>query len=116
MDSKIVKESKCIVIKTQLIWQKIYKTDEDWVELKTVSMSFIISIIDVQVIKILAPFKKLTKMGQSRDSDLGSVAGVLWGFDMLLEVLERARKEFIMPQNKTGHLATCIDHSWHLFK
>ncbi len=31
-------------------------TNEDWVELETVSMSFIISIIDVQVIKILAPF------------------------------------------------------------
>jgi len=54
-------------------------------------------------------------MGQSRDADLGSIAGVLWGFDMLLEVLEKARKEFITPENKTGHLATCIDHSWHLF-
>ena len=90
-------------------------TDEDWFELKTVNISSIISIIDVQVIKILAPFKKLTKIGQSKDSDLGSVAGVLWGFDMLLEVLETARKEFITPENKTGHLATCIDHSWHLF-
>ena len=89
-------------------------TDEDWFELKMVNISSIISIIDVQVIKILAPFKKLTKIGQSKDSDLGSVACVLWGFDMLLEVLETARKEFITPENKTGHLATCIDHSWHL--
>jgi hypothetical protein len=34
---------------------------------------------------------------------------------MLLEVLENARAEFITPENKKGHLATCIDHGWHLF-
>ena len=55
---------------------------EDWIELKTVTTPSIISVIDVQVTKILAPFKKLTKFGQSRDTDLGSIAGVLWGFDM----------------------------------
>jgi len=41
--------------------------------------------------------------------------GVLWGFDMLLEVLEKARKEFITTENKKSHLATCIDHGWGLF-
>jgi hAT family C-terminal dimerisation region len=30
-------------------------------------------------------------------------------------VLEKARKEFITDENKNSHLATCIDHSWHLF-
>lgn len=54
-------------------------------------------------------------MGQERNTDLGSIGSVLWGFDILLEVLEKARKEFITPENKNDHLATCIDHSWHLF-
>ena len=34
---------------------------------------------------------------------------------MLLEVLEKARTEFITAENKKSHLATCIDHGWHLF-
>jgi hypothetical protein len=72
----------------------------------------IISIeIDKQVTKILAPFKQLTKMGQEKNTDLGSIGSVLWGFDILLEVLEKARKEFITEENKKSHLATCIDHS-----
>ena len=71
--------------------------------------------IDKQVTKILAPFKQLTKMGQERNTDLGSIGSVLWGFDILLEVLEKARREFITKENKNSHLATCIDHSWHLF-
>lgn len=58
----------------------------------------------------------MTKLGQSKNNDLGSIAGVLWGFDMLLEVLEKARTEFITPENKNTHLATCIDHGWHLFR
>ncbi len=54
-------------------------------------------------------------MGQEKNTDLGSIGSVLWGFDILLEVLEKARKEFITDKNKNSHLATCIDHSWHLF-
>jgi hypothetical protein len=57
----------------------------------------------------------LTKLGQSKNNDLSSIAGVLWGFDMLLEVLEQARKDWITPENKNSHLATCIDHGWGLF-
>jgi hypothetical protein len=34
---------------------------------------------------------------------------------MLLEVLEKARKDWITPQNQNSHLATCIDHGWGLF-
>jgi hypothetical protein len=63
----------------------------------------------------LVPFKKLTKLSQLKNNDLGSIAGVLWGFNMLLEVLEKARTEFITPESKKSHLATCIDHGWHLF-
>jgi hypothetical protein len=88
-------------------------SNEDWVELKTVT-TFIIQ-LTIQVTKILVPFKRLTKPGQSRNKDLSSVAGVLWGFDMLLETLEKARKDWITPENRNSHLATCIDHGWGLF-
>ena len=52
---------------------------------------------------------------------LGSIGSVLWGFDMLLEVLEKTREEYsIEKQNdddqnqKLSHLATCVDHSHRL--
>jgi hypothetical protein len=64
--------------------------------------------IDRQVTKILAPFKQLTKMGQERNTDLGSIGSVLWGFDILLEVLEKARKEFITAENKNSQLVSII--------
>ena len=54
-------------------------------------------------------------MEQEKNTDLASIGSVLWGFDILLEVLEKARKKFITEENKKSHLATCIDHSWHLF-
>lgn len=54
-------------------------------------------------------------MGQERNNDLGSIGSILWGFDILLDVLETARKEFITDENENSHLATCIDHGWHLF-
>ena len=60
-------------------------------------------------------FKQLTKLSQSKNKNLGLIAGILWGFDMLLEVLEKARIEFITLESKNSHLATCIDHGWHLF-
>src|SRR5579859_4861575 len=71
--------------------------------------------LTLQVTEILVLFKQLTKLGQSKNNDLGLIVGVLWGFNMLLEVLEKARTEFITPENKKSHLATCIDHGWHLF-
>ena len=37
------------------------------------------------------------------------------GFQHAPRSLEKARTEFIMPENKKSHLATCIDHGWHLF-
>ena len=49
---------------------------------------------------------------------LRSIDSVLWGFDMLLEVLEKMREEYsIEKQNdddqnqKLSHLATCVDHA-----
>jgi hypothetical protein len=51
------------------------------------------------------------KIGQAKNDNLGSIAKVLWGFDMLLEVLEKGQKNWIIAKNENSHLATCIDHS-----
>ena len=71
---------------------------------------------------LLKPFKILTKMGQEKNTPLGSIGSVLWGFDMLLEVLEKTREKYKIekrdPNNenqKLSHLATCIDHAHGLF-
>jgi len=62
---------------------------------------------------LLKPFKILTKIGQEKNTPLGSIGSVLWGFDMLLEVLEKTRKKYNIE--KLSHLATCIDHAHGLF-
>ena len=71
---------------------------------------------------LLKPFKILTKMGQEKNTPLGSIGSVLWGFHMLLEVLEKTREKYNIekrdPNNKNqklSHLATCIDHAHGLF-
>ncbi len=71
---------------------------------------------------LLKPFKKLTMMGQEKNTTLGSIGSVLWGFDMLLEVLEKTREKYNIekPDPKKGnqklsHLATCINHTHGLF-
>src|SRR4030095_16464159 len=71
---------------------------------------------------LLKPFKILTKMGQEKNTSLGSIGSVLWGFDMLLEVLEKTRQKYKIEKrdpNKENqnlsHLATCIDHAHGLF-
>jgi len=83
---------------------------------------------------LLKPFKLLTKVGQEKNTPLGSIGSVLWGFDMLLEVLEKTREKYNIekpeklhkkpdkknqnpppPQKPPSHLATCIDHAHGLF-
>ena len=43
---------------------------------------------------LLKPFKLLTKMGQEKNTPLGSIGSVLWGFDILLGVLEKTREKY----------------------
>src|SRR5256714_8964827 len=71
---------------------------------------------------LLKPFKILTKMGQEKNTPIGSIGSVLWGFDMLLDVLEKTRKKYNIEKRdekdktkKLSHLATCIDHAHGLF-
>ena len=71
---------------------------------------------------LLKPFKILTKIVQEKNTPLGSIGSVLWGFDMLLDVLEKMRKKYNIKKRdekdknqKLSHLATCIDHAHGLF-
>src|SRR5579859_1375816 len=71
---------------------------------------------------LLKPFKILMKMGQEKNSPLSSIGSVLWGFDMLLDVLEKTREKYKIEKpdpkkanQKLSHLATCIDHAHGLF-
>src|SRR5437667_3662088 len=71
---------------------------------------------------LLKPFKILTKMGQEKNTPLGSIGSVLWGFDMLLDILEKTREKYNIEKRdeknknqKLSHLATCIDHAHGLF-
>src|SRR5271169_2303509 len=71
---------------------------------------------------LLQPFRLLTKMGQEKNTPLGSIGSVLWGFDMLLQVLEDTRTEYHIEKpdkknkaQKLSHLATCIDYAHELF-
>jgi len=43
---------------------------------------------------LLNAFEILTKMGQEKNTLLGSIGSVLWGFDMLLKVLEKMREKY----------------------
>ena len=43
---------------------------------------------------LLKPFKILMKIGQEKNMSLGSIGSVLWGFDMLLDILEKMRKKY----------------------
>jgi hAT family C-terminal dimerisation region len=60
-------------------------------------------------------------MGQEKNTALGSIGSILWGFDMLLEVLEKTREKYGIeelndddPNQKLSHLATCVDHAHEL--
>src|SRR6266480_6583463 len=71
---------------------------------------------------LLEPFKILTEIEQEKNTPLGSISSVLWGFDMLLDVLEKTRKKYNIKKRdeknknqKPSHLATCIDHAHGLF-
>jgi len=73
-------------------------TKRDWEDLK-------------EVMELLALFKWLTMLGQQRGARFGSVGSILWGFDMLLTLLEKARKKS-RPADTPFQAAP--DHAWNL--
>jgi hypothetical protein len=71
---------------------------------------------------ILKPFKILMKIGQEKNTPLGSIGSVLRGFDILLEVLEKTKERYKIEKRdsnnenwKLSHFATCIDYAHGLF-
>ena len=60
-------------------------TNSDWEDIET-------------MMTLLKPFKMLTILGEERGTLYGSVSSILWGFDMLLDLLETERKK-IRPEN-----------------
>src|SRR5579859_608571 len=88
-------ESICTVA-SKLHWKRIRCWKQTGMSYRQSTLQLVR--LTLQVTKILVPFKQLTKLGQSKNNDLGSIAGVLWGFDMLLEVLEKAITRKPMPR------------------
>jgi hypothetical protein len=71
-------------------------TESDWKDLK-------------DVLRLLEPFKKLTVLGEERGTLYGSVGSVLWGFDILLEKLEKERKK---SRPSDAPYQRVLDASW----
>ena len=71
-------------------------TESDWKDLK-------------EVLRLLEPFKKLTVLGEERGTLYGSVGSVLWGFDILLEKLEKERKK---SRPSDAPYQKALDASW----
>jgi hAT family C-terminal dimerisation region len=71
-------------------------TESDWKDLK-------------DVLRLLEPFKKLTVLGEERGTLYGSVGSVLWGFDILLEKLEKERKK---SRPSDAPYQRALDASW----
>ena len=64
-----------------------------------------------EVMGLLKPFKYLTMLGQQKGMSFGSIGSILWGFDMLLTLLEKARKKS-RPADTPFQAA--LDHAWGL--
>lgn len=57
-----------------------YLSEQDWEDLAA-------------MMELLKPFKLVTMMGQEKGTRFGSIASVLWGFDFLMNQLEKARRK-----------------------
>ena len=58
------------------------------------------------ILQLLEPFKKLTILGEERGTLYGSVNSILWGMDMLLELLEN---ENLTDKSTVYVIATMLD-------
>src|SRR5436190_23954589 len=54
------------------------------------------------ILQLLEPFKKLTILGEERGTLYGSVNSILWGMDMLLELLENEKKRVDLRKRHFG--------------
>ena len=73
-------------------------TETDWDDLR-------------EMLTLLEPFKIVTMLGQERGTRYGSVATILWGMDILLDLLEKAKT--LARPNDSG-FKKAINLSWKL--
>ena len=73
-------------------------TETDWDDLR-------------EMLTLLEPFKIVTMLGQERGTRYGSVATILWGIDILLDLLEKAKT--LARPNDSG-FKKAINLSWKL--
>jgi len=71
-------------------------TDTDWRDIE-------------DILRLLEPFKMLTILGEERGTLYGSVSSTLWGFDMLLGMLEEERRK---SRSKDAPFQKALDASW----
>ena len=73
-------------------------TEQDWKDLK-------------EIMELLDPFHYLTLLGEKRGTQFGSVGSILWGMDVLLDRLEKARK-----MSRDTPFQEAIDSAWAVLK
>ena len=73
-------------------------TETDWDDLR-------------EMLTLLEPFKIVTMLGQERGMRYGSVVTILWGMDILLDLLEKAKT--LARPNDSG-FKKAINLSWKL--
>ena len=74
-------------------------SDQDWADLQ-------------EVYELLKPFKMLTMIGQEKNTLHGSIGSILWGMNMLLTVLEDARKKSSDKRAIDSPFQIALDHAW----
>src|SRR5205823_320786 len=65
------------------------------------------------IMQLLDPFEYLTKVGQEKGTDMGSIGTVLPGMDILLETLEKARGPI---EGKQTAFTEAVDAAWRVLK
>ena len=73
-------------------------TEQDWVDLK-------------EIMELFDPFHYLTLLEEKRGIQFGLVGSILWGIDMLLDMLEKARKK-----SRDTPFQDAIDSAWAVLR
>src|SRR5437773_966595 len=61
--------------------------------------------------ELLEPFHYLTLLGENRGTQFGSIGSILWGMDLLLEMLENARKK-----SRNTPFQSAVNSAWGVLK
>jgi hypothetical protein len=64
------------------------------------------------VLKLLKPFETISKLGQSRGTTYGTLSSVLWGFDALMNMLEKGIEATKQRSEESGFV-DAMNEAWH---